>query len=279
MYATTANSVWPAKWPATVQAVAYAQVGDFFKMLIQHKESDFAACEFCRTMNSLNAVRCATCGGSLTPSSDEPASSELPKPARTSVSDARALRSVLTMVLIPPLLLFVGFAAWHQLQFENHEPAATFAKSISSPARDAVLNPAAAASPQQKIVSDLLASKKNSSGHEQVEGGTLLAPPPEVQALAPEPEDRSRSSNVGDPAPAHAPRLAPSRTISKEMAAGSVRQRPDLLAGCNGRGFLARAVCVNNRCAEPGAARLGQCREAVRQRRIDEARRNPLLMG
>ncbi|MDL9999849.1 hypothetical protein QTI24_14620 [Variovorax sp. J22P240] len=278
MYATTANSVWPAKWPVTVQAVAYAQVGDFFKMFVQHRESDFVACEFCRTMNSLDAVRCATCGGSLTPPSDEAPSPEPVKAARTSSSDARALRSVLTMVVIPPLLLFISFAAWHQLQFENHEPPATLAKPVPAPAAGAALNPIAVVSPQQKIVSDLLASKNITIGHEQAGRVALPAVPPEVQAQAPEQESGDRASNVGVPVPLpRAAKSAPGRT--KEAAVGSARHSQDLLAGCSTKGFLARAVCVNNRCAEPGAARLGQCREAVRQRRIDEARRNPMLMG
>ncbi len=276
MYATTANSVWPAKWPATVQAVAYAQVGDFFKMFVQHRESDFVACEFCRTMNSLDAVRCATCGGALTPPSDEAPSPDPVKPARNSFSDARALRSVLAMVLIPPLLLFLGFAAWHQLQFENHEPAGTLAKAVPSSAAGA--SPIAVVSPQQKIVADLLTSRNTSVGHEPVGSGTLPATSPEVQAQAPEQEASDRASNVWVPVPpARAAKSAPSRT--KETAVGSARHSQNFLAECSTRSFLARAVCINNRCAEPGAARLGQCREAVRQRRIDEARRNPMLMG
>ncbi|MDM0105027.1 hypothetical protein QTH97_08790 [Variovorax sp. J22R24] len=276
MHATTANSIWPAKWPATVQAVGYAQVGDLFKMLVQHKESDFAACEFCRTMNSLGAVRCATCGGHLSPSSDEAPSPEPAKPAKASSPDARALRSVLTMVLVPPLLLFVSFATWHQLQFENHETAAASAKPSSSLAAAATTSPVAVTSAQQKIVSDLLASKKIASGHEEVSSTSWVAPPA-VQARAAEPEDSSRASSPGSHGPSHTTRSAPPR--SRDVAAAPVRQRSDLLAACSGRSFLARAVCVNNRCAEPGAARLGQCREALRQRRIDEARRNPMLMG
>jgi hypothetical protein len=276
MYATTANSVWPAKWPATVQAVAYAQVGDFFKMFVQHRESDFVACEFCRTMNSLDAVRCATCGGSLTPPSDEAPSPDPVKPARNSFSDARALRSVLTMVLIPPLLLFIGFAAWHQLQFENHEPAATLARAVPSSAASA--NPIAVVSPQQKIVADLLASRNTTVGPEPVRGVALPATPPEVQAQAPEQEASDRASIVWVPVPpTRAAKSAPGRT--KEAAVASARHGQNFLAECSTRSFLARAVCINNRCAEPGAARLGQCREAVRQRRIDEARRNPMLMG
>ena len=278
MYATTANSVWPAKWPVTVQAVAYAQVGDLFKMLVQHRESDFVACEFCRTMNSLDAVRCATCGGSLTSPSDEAPSPESVKPARTSFSDARALRSVLTMVLIPPLLLFVSFAAWHQFQFENHEPAATLARPVPLSAAGAAPKPIAMVSPQQKIVSDLLASKNTTIGHEQAGGGALPATPPEVQSQATEQEGSDRASNIWVPMPpTRAAKSAPGRT--KEAAVGSARHTQNLLADCSTKSFLARAICINNRCAEPGAARLGQCREAVRQRRIDEARRNPMLMG
>ncbi len=48
---------------------------------------------------------------------------------------------------------------------------------------------------------------------------------------------------------------------------------------CVGRNVLMRAVCRNNVCAAPYQAQLPQCAETVAQRRIDEARRNPVLVN
>jgi hypothetical protein len=257
-----------------VQAVSYAQVGDFFKMLVHREESGYAACEFCRTVNSQYAVRCRTCGGMLSPNSEEDTVSEPVKPAKSSVSDARALRSVLTMVLVPPLILFASFGTWHQLQFETPESAVAHVTPSATPVTGEAVHPAAPVYSQERLVSELLAGKKTNV-HEDVERG-LPPPLPEVQAQAPDQDYSSRATNAGSASP-HASKASQSR--ARDAAAAAARPRQDVLAGCSGLGFLARAVCVNNRCAEPKAARVGQCREAVRQRRIDEARRNPVLMG
>lgn len=274
MFATTANSIWPAVWPTTVQAVSYAQVGDFFKMLVQREESGYAACEFCRTVNSQYAVRCRTCGGMISPPSEEDTVPEPVKPAQRPFSDARALRSVLTMVLVPPMILFASFGAWHQLEFENPELAAAHGTTSPLAAPVEAVHPVAMGSSQDRLVSELLTGRKTIGREETVNNAS--PPLPEVQAQVVEQEDTSRLSNGGS-APT---RLAKSSSLrAKEGGAASSRQRQDVLAGCSGLSFLARAVCVNNRCAEPKAARVGQCREAVRQRRIDEARRNPILMG
>ncbi|MGJ7508339.1 hypothetical protein [Variovorax sp. GT1P44] len=273
MLATTANSIWPAVWPATVQAVSYAQVGDFFKMLVQREKSDYAACEFCRTVNSQYAVRCRTCGGKISPPSEEDTVSEPFKPARTTSSDARALRKVLTMVLVPPMILFASFGAWHQLEFENPDSGAANAKTLPLSVSVAPV-PIAVGSSQDRLVSELLTARRT-IGREETDGN---AGPPstEVQTEVMEQDDTNHVLNGGSALPRVA-KSSPSRT--KDTGAGSGRQRQDVLAGCSGLSFFARAVCVNNRCAEPKAARVGQCREAVRQRRIDEARRNPVLMG
>jgi len=52
--------------------------------------------------------------------------------------------------------------------------------------------------------------------------------------------------------------------------------RVDLLAPCRGFNFVARAVCINDKCAERRHAADSQCAEPLRRRRIDEARRNSI---
>ncbi|MBT2301229.1 hypothetical protein J7E70_12235 [Variovorax paradoxus] len=51
------------------------------------------------------------------------------------------------------------------------------------------------------------------------------------------------------------------------------------LAKCTGLSFIFHAVCTNYACAQPSARRSPQCAEPLRQRRLDEARRNPLQLG
>jgi hypothetical protein len=51
------------------------------------------------------------------------------------------------------------------------------------------------------------------------------------------------------------------------------------LALCRSLNFFANAVCMNNRCAQRAVARHPQCADALRQRRLDEARRNPMMIN
>ncbi|MEJ7687419.1 MAG: hypothetical protein WKG52_10720 [Variovorax sp.] len=60
---------------------------------------------------------------------------------------------------------------------------------------------------------------------------------------------------------------------AREIRSGS------LVASCGSLNFLSRAVCLNNVCAQADLTGSRPCADAVRQRRIDEARRNPTLMG
>jgi hypothetical protein len=98
----------------------------------------------------------------------------------------------------------------------------------------------------------------------------------ETQRLAEEELDAAQLQL--QPAPV-VPESRPAPRPARAVQPAVVRRSEDPVAGCSGGNFFSRAICVNSRCADPKAARLGACREAVRQRRIDEARRNPTLVG
>jgi hypothetical protein len=51
------------------------------------------------------------------------------------------------------------------------------------------------------------------------------------------------------------------------------------VARCDRMNFFFRAVCVNNECAQPSSAHASSCVAINRQRRLDEARRNPTMVG
>jgi hypothetical protein len=174
--------------------------------------------------------------------------------------DVRALRRALTLVVLPPLLMFVGFGVWHE---------------VRSGPRLTPLPAAIAQAPVHHQVETpplhLVAAEKR----EAVQPRVQPAATPIDQAIEEELEDLEGLTNR---APASSsPRSAPTR--AKALASAPARSEPSLRTACGSGNFLARAVCVNNLCATRGASRQPQCHEAVRQRRIDEARRNPTLMG
>lgn len=253
-----------AVWPESVsQADVYVQVGDVVSLMLNRRGVAFGTCEFCQTVNHGGALRCRTCGGTLTSSHEEEDAAApvgRPEPAtpheRRDASDARALCSALLLVLVPSLLLFTAFASWHQIRTAAKPPpqaSATVTLQGSQNAWSQPLNGLAA--------------------HDRHTMGRAASSPSRLQPIAHE----SSESTAGT---ALQTTSKPSSSRPKATSSTSGRRgERDPLAACSGRHFIARAVCVNNQCAEPRMGQLPQCKEALRQRRIDESRRNPTLMG
>lgn len=247
-------------WPAIPRPVAYVQVGDLVEMWVRRESSDFAACEFCQSVNHQSDARCRTCGCAL-PAADEADVDTALKPAaareRTpSASPAKSLANVMRLALLPPLLLFVGFAGWYQWRQPVAAPRAAVAATVpASPTPDAP------AKPSRLAAGDLGLS----------EGEVAIASHGGATAAATNEEVEPAQAAAADGSPPTRP-----KKVATQSAAGPDR---DPLAACSGSNFFARAICINSRCADPKSAHLGQCREAIRQRQIDEARRNPSLMG
>jgi len=250
-----------ATWPARTRSIAYVQVGDLVEMWVRRKQAGFAACEFCQTVIHLSDGRCHICGGAV-PARDEPepGATALAAQARAArPSSTTSLGNVMRLAILPPLLLFAVFAAWYQLR----APAAV-PRAIPS------LAPAAS---QAK-----LARPDPMRGHGPLvdlglgEGETALS---SSQSAAVSATDADADLAPASPAERSTP---PSKT-RKAAVQASVRPEQDPLAACSNSNFFSRAICVNTVCADPKTAHLGQCRDAIRQRQIDEARRNPNLMG
>ncbi|MDM0059250.1 hypothetical protein [Variovorax fucosicus] len=85
---------------------------------------------------------------------------------------------------------------------------------------------------------------------------------------------RARSASV-----ASLPRAPATETGVAATVRGRDRGTWGQLASCGSLNFISRAICMNNACAQPALGRSRSCADAVRQRRVDEARRNPMLMG
>ncbi|MDM0032897.1 hypothetical protein QTI33_12255 [Variovorax sp. J22P271] len=243
--------------------VAYVQVGDLVEMWFRRAPSDFATCEFCQTVNHQSDARCRTCGCPL-PVRDEVDPAPEPAAVRDRAappSAAKSLTHVMRLALLPPLLLFAGFAGWYQTRLAGTAPQAAVAATVAAPAPA----PAhAAAKPSRLAAGDL--------GLSEGEVAIVSRGAPSAAAADEEDEPAQATAAEGN-TPARTRRVA-----TTQSAAARVERNP--LAACSSSSnFFARAICVNSRCADPRSAHLGQCREAIRQRQIDEARRNPSLMG
>ncbi|HET7836676.1 MAG TPA: hypothetical protein VFL43_12740 [Variovorax sp.] len=248
-----------AVWPAVQRPVAYVQVGDLVEMWVRRAPSDFATCEFCQTVNHQSDARCRTCGCPL-PVGDEADPAPEPCAVRQRAAPAPAVKSltnVMRLALLPPLLLFVGFAGWYQSRLPGTSPQAAVAAAVAAP-----VPPRAAHEPSRLAAGDLGLSAG------------------EVAIVSHSRSPAALADEEAEPAQAVAAESsAPTRTRKVAVQSAAVRAERNPLAACSGSNFFARAICVNSRCADPRSAHLGQCREAIRQRQIDEARRNPSLMG
>jgi hypothetical protein len=269
MHATPLTSVWP---PTPQRAVSFIQVSDFMSILL-HTASDLAPCEFCRTLNAKGVGRCRVCGGTLPAPREEETAGEVEGKGRRTApfSDARSLADALVLVLVPALLLFAVFGAWYLPRSQAPVVTREAPALVSAPAAaDAAPQASATTELRRRIRADVLNSGETGDlGTLEVESGT--------PALAPLPLARADAIGARPSAPVSLP--APRSEANRPVSRAPARARQNPLAVCEAANFLARSICVNNRCAEPGAARLHQCREVLRQRRIDEGRRNPMLMG
>jgi hypothetical protein len=256
-------------WPPRPGGIAFVQVGDLVEMLLHSKKTLFATCEFCQSVNHLSDARCRTCGGALPPRDEldtrpaEPGAVDQSGPS----SEARSLRNVMQLALLPPLLLFAAFAAWHASRAAPApQPGAAATRLYAQPKAVQAAPRVTAARPRAAPVelglglgpNEVLLSSARAATPAAVHADAFAASEPLLAPVdVPPPASRSR----------------------KATATASARPVRDPLADCSGSNFFARAICINTRCADPKTAQLGQCREAIRQRRIDEARRNPSLMG
>ncbi|MET0541860.1 MAG: hypothetical protein ABWZ88_08895 [Variovorax sp.] len=94
----------------------------------------------------------------------------------------------------------------------------------------------------------------------------------EEEAIAESPVERPARKTVAVRRQAVQPQSQPQHVAAAQSASAQ-------LARCDEMNFFAKAMCVNRTCAQPSAARASSCAQPIRQRRLDEARRNPTLAG
>ncbi|WP_162566338.1 hypothetical protein [Variovorax sp. SRS16] len=245
------------------QMPAYIQIGDLLRMLLSGRP-ELTTCNFCQTVNDGSEKSCAGCGWKLQKSFENSSaissfSSGFLKEANLSALASNALRVVLV-----PLLIFAGFGFW--FLFHSTARWAPDPLMVPSMVLPREITPSTAHEIEKESVIESAASKyailgdRSDARKEEEAVGLTEAKAGIIKKSISHPAYKSRPG-----------KLTSSRGMSPAYQ-GFRKPSP----GCGSLNFLARAICINNRCAEPHPAQQLQCRDAVRQRRIDEARRNSL---
>jgi len=280
---TPANSIWQTAAPS----VAYAQLSDLVEIMLHPKDSIFATCSFCQTLNRRGATRCRACGASFLSSDESDAADadeteEVPSAEaattgaksvdRPQFSDLAALRSMLLLVLVPPILMFLAFFAWNKLRMSDAGPVGLPDRSSIETVFPAPNVTTSAPLPGMRPEEHARQAAAKPEAHPRFEKEVTIDPSTAIDSanIAEVEEERDTQS------PKSVVPIRP-RPIASHQPGHIQSGNP--LAACSGYTFIARAVCVNKSCAQPKAAQHAECKEANRQRRIDESRRNPVLMG
>lgn len=246
-------------------AVAFGSLLDLVRLQSQPAQAE--VCEACQTINACHARFCKGCDGKL-PAYFATADGEThPSPLITG-DDAQARHSrhaVLALVGLWGSVTAVALFLAHGPRDAGVPSRPLEHAALPAPIERAValVDPPAAAE-TTRIAQSLVPVAATATD------APLALPTPEAAVVNPVPESpvtpRVARQSSSSP-PAAKPR--PVRIADVESP----------VARCGGLNFVARAVCMNNQCARPDMRRSAQCVETVRQQRLDEARRNPKLMG
>ncbi len=246
-----------------VPAVAFGSLLDLVRLRSEPAQAE--VCEACQTINARHARFCKGCDGKL-PAYFATVDAETHPSPLIPGDDDQAGRSRYAVFALIGLWGTVTAVAL----FLAHGP-----RDAGAPSRP--LEHAALPAPIERVVALVdppaaadTARLAQSLAPVAATLGDATPPPPTPEAAATNPVPKSPVT----------PRVA--RTSSPPAAKpGPVRSAgvESPVARCGGLNFVARAVCMNNQCARPEMRRSAQCVETVRQQRLDEARRNPKLMG
>ena len=241
------------------------------------EDSGPVVCISCRTINRASAKVCKGCDGRLPafyaagggsdageapPSGDAPVRAEpLPTPRARAVFPALAQWSTVVWVAAALLVLYAAFGLWYT----------AYSASVRRPPGPAQLSlQAAAPAPDPAPASARTIDALNITLQPEAASDLRVG----VPAPAPQPAVRAPVQQ----ARADLPRKALSAS-TEPLAPASRLRSWDPLAACRGLNLFARAICMNNSCAQRASAGHPQCVQVLRQRRLDEARRNPTLVN
>jgi hypothetical protein len=266
MTALSANFISP---PGPVSGEAFGGLIDLSRMLLHSGPSPTVVCDTCRTINRDSALFCKGCAGKLPAFYAAGAAADHASHA-PGIADERA-PTVLTLAIsvlgftaaLATMLALLGL--WYG-GGATVEPLPV-STAISPPAVTPVAAPNVVPVALPAVGSNLQAASSNDGPA----GAASVDERPAAPAATPPVKREPRAH-------ANAARRA-SLQSPEQLAANYRRSARGPVEMCGGLNFIAHAVCVNNRCAQPANARHAQCQKPLRQRRQDEARRNLFLIN
>lgn len=224
-------------------------------------------------------VRASTANGFAEPS----AGALTTKPQAELEQAVQALRLPLIWSTMIVVLLFVAFASWY----------AGYSSVARTPVSASAVAPMVVASPvvvpgMPPFVPDMPVTT-----HVAVQRDSMTTTEAPLAAETSSPRTQAQPQKVppakprGTRAPPAEPlvRAEPVAPVEPLVPAGepsvsvAIARQPSgsPLAHCVGFNFFERAICLNNRCAQASSASHPECAEILRQRRLEEARRNPTM--
>lgn len=292
----------PSPSPATtarsqdgLSRVAYASLIDLTRMSFAGRSAPAECCDACSTVNLGSALICKGCNGKLpayyTTHYGEPAqaqehaqscdanlhrssvedASSAPTMAARGASRSRTTRVIaplasLALVLLASFVMLVG-SMGGRVPDAARQVARTLTPLVEQPVSNSAVVSLVSASPLEAYGSSIpteLIDPQETIVEEGASTGRAL----DATSDSATPARRVRASlSSATPRPGIAPSTTPRAALRGQ------------LARCESLNFFSRAICMNNSCSPQAVATSAECAPVVRQRRIDEARRNPVLMG
>ncbi len=270
-------------------------------------------CGTCHAFNRDSAKFCSGCTGRLSAShasgrgdlasdktdvrtSTAKGSGELSAGASTTMPRAeleqavQAFRLPIVWSTIVVVLLLVAFTSWYA-GYASQARRPTSAPAVAPMVVASPLAPSAPRGIPDTLVTDDAANQRD------LRTTTEAASEAETPAPAPVPRTRAHTQKAPPTKPrgmrsrpagllvrvesvAPVAPVEPTALVGSTARVASPRQASSSpLAHCVGFNFFERAICLNNRCAQASGANHPECAEILRQRRLDEARRNPTLIN
>lgn len=249
------------------QPVAFGDLIDFARYRRSRSTAD--VCDACNTINPASANFCKGCSGKMpafyASTGDQSADRPVGQRTAAAVRWFRGLAPVGDWTAALLLMLCAAFGPWlvGAALIGAMPPVASPAPQV--PHATALAEAEAAALMTTLSQTDLPARSV-------AEAGTKAEP-----AVSTEVANTAVSHATLRESPPPPSAVTPARVAPRAAPARAAPLGP--VAACEGLDFLSRAICMNNRCAKRALSSTAQCAPVNRQRRMDEARRNPQLAG
>lgn len=252
----------------------YAELGDLLGEMVR-RSAVRPVCAFCRTARN-GGGRCDVCGARPGPAGDprDDVGPDSWPQASAQPPAAAVLIRLLGTLLLPPLLLSVGFGIWLAV----HRSQSAAPRSVTAPPGSAWAAPRAV---PMGIRANLTLDGANRAA------ASPIALFPTETGFGAQGATVASGMTAGPAATAAAQVATAQRTLPQGYRLGSPVRKPNQrlavaaasLNACAVRSIFLRAVCINNVCSQAEQRHRPHCAQAVAQRQIDERRRDFALLN